>query len=101
MFYASPRGYRAWTRMPFGLMGAPTSFGEMTANALGDLVGNIIELLADDFRTAEDDFKQKMNNLCTVFQRIRKHQLSLSPQKTELFMTAVLFAGEHVGQLRI
>ena len=100
-FYAGPRGYRAWTRMLFGLMGAPMSFGEMTANALGDLVSNIIELLADNFGTAEDDFEQKMNNLCTVFQCVRERQLSLSPQKTELFMTEVLFAGERVRQLRI
>ena len=100
-FYAGPQGYRAWTWMPFGLTGAPTSFGEMTANALGDLVSNIIELLADDFGTAEDDFEQKMNNLRTVFQRVHKRQLSLSPQKTELFMTEVLFTGERVRQLRI
>ena len=100
-FYASPRGYRAWTWMPFGLTGAPMSFGEMTANVLGDLVGNIIELLVDDFKTAEDDFEQKMNNLHTVFQHVHEHQLSLSPQKTKLFMTEVLFAGEHVRQLGI
>ena len=87
--------------MPFGLMGTPMSFSEMTANALGDLVGNIIKLLADDFGTAEDDFEQKMNNLCTVFQHIHEHQLSLSPQKTELFMTEVLFTGKRVGQLGI
>ena len=87
--------------MPFGLTGAPMLFGEMTANTLGDLVGNIIELLADDFRTAEDDFEQKMNNLRTVFQRIHERQLSLSPQKTESFMTEVLFAGKRVGQLGI
>ena len=100
-FYAGPQGYRAWTWMPFGLTGAPTSFGEMTANALGDLVSNIIELLADDFGTAEDNLKQKMNNLHTVFQRVHECQLSLSPQKTKLFMTEVLFAGKRVGQLRI
>ena len=77
------------------------SFGKMTANALGDLVSNIIELLVDDFGTAEDNFKQKMNNLCTVFQHIRERQLSLSPQKTKLFMTEVLFADKRVRQLGI
>ena len=69
--------------MPFGLTGSPTLFGEMTANALGDLVGNIIELLADDFGTAEDDFEQKMNNLHTILQHVCECQLSLSPQKTK------------------
>ena len=67
-FYAGARGYRAWVRMPFGLTGAPTSFGEMTAKALGDLVGDIMELLADDFGTVGDEFEQKMGNLRTIFQ---------------------------------
>ena len=87
--------------MPFGLTGAPTSFGEMTANALGDLVGRILELLADDFGTAGDNSKQKLDNLCMILQHVCKCQLSLSPQKTELFMTEILFAGEHIGQLSI
>ena len=100
-FYAGARGYRAWVRMPFGLTGAPTSFGEMTAKALGDLVGDIMELLADDFGTAGDEFEQKMGNLCTIFQRVRKRQLSLSPQKTELFMTKVIFTGKCVGKLGV
>ena len=87
--------------MPFRLTGAPTLFGEMTAKALGDLVGDIMELLADDFGTAGDGFEQKMGNLHTIFQRVRERQLSLSPQKTELFMTEVIFAGECIGKLGV
>ena len=63
-FYAGVWGYRAWVQMPFRLTGAPTSFGEKTVKVLGDLVGDIMELLADDFGTAGDKFKQKMGNHC-------------------------------------
>ena len=60
-----------------------------------------MELLADDFGTVGDEFEQKMGNLCTIFQRVHKCQLSLSPQKTELLMTEVIFTGECVGKLGV
>jgi len=40
-----------WTnkRMPFGLTGAPSTFGNITADRLGDLLAPLgIELLVDD-----------------------------------------------------
>jgi len=36
-------------------------------------------------------------NLRTFFVRCREESLSLSPQKTKLFMSEVVFAGERVG----
>jgi len=39
-----------------------------------------------------------MSTLRTVLERIRREDLSLSPQKTSLFMTEVVFAGERVGR---
>ena len=46
-------------------------------------------------------FEQKMGNLRTIFQQVHKCQLSLSPQKTELFMTKVIFTGKSVGKLGV
>jgi hypothetical protein len=97
-FYAGPRGYMTWNRMPFGFTGAPTTFHSVTARALGDLVGTLVELFTDDGGIAGDDFTEKMSTLRTVLERIRREDLSLSPQKTSLFMTEVVFAGERVGR---
>ena len=97
-FYAGPRGYMTWNRMPFGFTGAPTTFHGVTARALGDLVGTLVELFTDDGGIAGDDFTEKMSTLRTVFERIRREDLSLSPQKTSLFMAEVVFAGERVGK---
>lgn len=47
-FYVEGRGYFAYKRMPFGLTGAPSTFAQMTARALGDLVGTLFELFVDD-----------------------------------------------------
>jgi len=97
-FYAGPRGYMTWNRMPFGFTGAPTTFHGVTARALGDLVGTLVELFTDDGGVAGDDFTEKMATLRTIFERIRREDLSLSPQKTSLFMAEVVFAGERVGK---
>ena len=42
--------------MPFGLTSAPSSFGEMMATSLGDLIGTLIELFVDDGGMAGNDF---------------------------------------------
>jgi hypothetical protein len=97
-FYAGPCGYMTWNRMPFGFMGAPTTFHGVTARALGDLVGTLAELFTDDGGVAGDDFTEKMATLCTILERVRQEDLSLSPQKTSLFMAKIVFAGERVGK---
>ena len=97
-FYTGPRGYMTWNRMPFGFTGAPTTFHGVTARALGDLVGTLVELFTNDGGVAGDDFTEKMTTLCTILERVRREDLSLSPQKTSLFMAEVVFAGEHIGK---
>jgi hypothetical protein len=47
---------------------------------------------------AGDVFMDKLRDLRTFLQWCREQTLSLSPQKTQLFMTEVIFAGEHIGQ---
>ena len=96
-FYVEGRGYFVYCRMPFSLTGAPSCFNEVTARALHGLVGTLIQLFVDDGAMAGDVFPDKLANLRTFFTRCREESLSLSPQKTKLFMTEVVFAGERVG----
>lgn len=53
-FYTEGRGYNCYCHMPFGLMGAPTNFGDMAAVALRDLIGLLFELYVDDTGMAGD-----------------------------------------------
>ena len=62
-FYVEGRGYFCYKRMPFGLTGAPSTFAEMTAQALGDLVGILFELFVDDGGMAGDDFTEMLANI--------------------------------------
>ena len=83
--------------MPFGLTGAPSCFNEVTTRTLGGLVRTILQLFVDDGAMASDVFADKLANLRTFLTCCCEQHLSLSPQKTKLFMSKVLFAGEHVG----
>ena len=92
-FYVEGRGFFCYRRMPFGLTGSPSTFGDMTATAIGDLVGIICELFVDDNGMSGNDFNEKLTRLRTFFNRVRDRGLSISPQKTELFMTEAVFGG--------
>ena len=57
----------------------------------------MLQLFVDDGAMVGDVFADKLANLHTFFTRCREEHLSLSPQKTKLFMSKVIFAGERVG----
>jgi hypothetical protein len=47
-FFVEGKGYFKYLRMPFGITGGPSEFGQLTAERLCDLVGNnTIELFVD------------------------------------------------------
>ena len=83
--------------MLFGLTGAPSCFNEVTGRALHGLVDTMIQLFVDNGAMAGDVFIDKLANLRTFFLRCCKESLSPSPQKTQLFMSEVVFTGERVG----
>lgn len=81
-----------------GLTGAPSTFSEMTANNLHDILAeSVMELFVDDGGCAADDFQEMIMKLKRIFQRYRERSISLSPTKCRLFMTETTFAGATVG----
>jgi hypothetical protein len=97
-FYVEGRGYFRYKRMPFGLTGAPSTFGNMTAKNMYDLLAaEIMELFVDNGGAAADTFEEMMDKLTKIFTRIREKNLSLSASKCEFFMTEMTFAGATVG----
>jgi hypothetical protein len=97
-FYVEGRGYFQYRRMPFGLTGAPSTFADVTANNMYDLLADeIMELFVDDGGTAADTFDEMMYKLTRIFTRVREKNLSLSASKCEFFMKEMVFAGASVG----
>ncbi|KIK35304.1 hypothetical protein CY34DRAFT_45683, partial [Suillus luteus UH-Slu-Lm8-n1] len=52
----------------------------------------------DDTGMAGDVFEEKLSRLCKFFERVHSMRLSLSPAKTQLFMSEIVFAGARVGK---
>jgi len=97
-FYVEGCGYFWYAKMPFGLMGAPSTFTHMTGQHLHNLlVKEIMELFVNNGGVAADTFEEMMSKLVMIFTRIREWRLSLSASKSELFMTTAVFAGATVG----
>jgi hypothetical protein len=97
-FYVGGRGFFQYKRMLFGLTGAPSSFANMTAENLFDLLADgIMELFIDDGGTVADTFDDMMDKLTCIFMCIWERGLSLSASKSEFFMTEIVFAGATVG----
>ena len=57
----------------------------------------MIQLFVDDGAMARDIFEDKFVHLQIFFMRCCEMSLLLSPQKTQLFMSEVVFAGKRVG----
>jgi hypothetical protein len=99
VFYVEGRGYFKFKRMPFGLTGAPSTFGEVMANHLGDMVAaEEMELFVDDGGQAGDEFEEMMERLRKLLERVREWKLSLSAKKTKLFQLEAVFAGATVSK---
>ena len=78
-FYVEGRGYYQYKRMPFGLTGGPSTFANVTAKHMYDLlVEEILELFVDDGGAAADTFDEMMDKLTRIFTQIREAKLSLS-----------------------
>ncbi|OBZ66956.1 Retrovirus-related Pol polyprotein from transposon opus [Grifola frondosa] len=97
-FYVEGRGYFWCIKMPFGLTGAPSTFAHMTGIHLHDfLADGTMELFVDDGASADDDFDSLISKLRRIFTCIRDRGMSLSPSKSQFFVTDAVFAGASVG----
>lgn len=66
-FYIEGRGYYVYLRMPFSLTAALTTFCEMVAIALDDMISHKLVNWMDDICLPGDIFKTKLSNLCKFF----------------------------------
>ena len=96
-FYIEGRGYFMYLRMPFGLTSAPTTFCEMIATALEDMINNELVIWMDDIGMADNDFKTKLSKMWKFFKKCHKKGLSLTPAKCKLFQSNAVFGGVTVS----
>lgn len=72
-FYTEGRGYEAYQRMPMGVHGAPSCFSDLTAQALHDIMMELLlELYVDDGAMAGDIFEELLKRLHLFLLRCRE-----------------------------
>ena len=92
--YTEGVGYHAYAQMPMGIADAPSWFCDLTGRALHNLTTSIqLETFVDDNAIAGEEFMDVLRCLRVFFTRCRECNLSISPQKTRLFMQDTVFRG--------
>ena len=70
-------GLYEYTRMPFGLIGAPATFQRLMQHCFSDEVFNILLVFLDDIIVYSANIRKHLERLEQVFKRLRQHRLKL------------------------
>ena len=86
-------GNYQFTRMPFGLTGAPATAATLINTVLRGLNFNILTAYLDDILIASRPYEDHLNHLSLVFDRLRAANLKLKPSKCTLATQKLLYLG--------
>lgn len=86
-------GHYEFTRMPFGLKNAPSTFQRLMNTVLSGLQGLHCYVYLDDCIIYSTDLSSHMEKLQLVFDRFREFNLKLQPDKCEFLRREVSYLG--------
>lgn len=91
--FSTEQGHFEFTRMPFGLKNAPSTFQRVMNDVFKDLIGKICFIYMDDILVFSNTIEQHLSNLETIFQVLRIHNLKIEPDKCNYLTKEVIFLG--------
>ena len=91
--FATRKGLFEFTVMPFGLCNSGATFERLMETVLSGLHWDICLVYIDDVIVIGKTFEEALDNLCTVFDRLKAAGLKLKSKKCQLFKREVLFLG--------
>ena len=95
--FCTRRGLFQFTRMPFGLSGAPGSFCRLMSIVLRDLLWVLCLCYLDDIVVFARSPQELLERLRIALDRLRDVGLKAKPSKCELFKTEIKFLGHMVS----
>ncbi len=95
--FVTKYGLYEYTRMPFGLCKAPSTFQRAMELVLRGLQWDTLLIYLDDIIIFGEDVEQCIERLSEVFQRLQGYGLKLKPSKCQLLNDEVLFPGHIVS----
>ncbi|GBM77676.1 Retrovirus-related Pol polyprotein from transposon 297 [Araneus ventricosus] len=77
--------------MPYELCNAPATFERLMETVLRGLASDACLVYLDDIIIIGRTFEEHLNNICKVFQRLKKANLKLSTKKCRFFQKEVSY----------
>jgi len=91
-------GFYEWLRVPMGLKGAPAYFQRIMATVvLTGLIYKICEIYLDDVIVYASTIDELIKNLTKIFERLRKHKITLNPEKCRFGMQETEYVGRVIN----
>ena len=94
-------GFYEFTRMPFRLCNAPTTFQCLMQNMLGELNLTYCVIYLDDIIVFGHMEEEHLECLRVVFERFREFNLKLKPSKCSFFQSEIMYLAHHILQRAI
>ena len=96
--FATHLGLFQFRVMPFGLCNSPATFERLMDQVLQGLRWSRCLVYLDDIISFGTTFGDALDNLTSIFERLRLYGLQLKSTKCDLFQTIVPFLGHVVGR---
>ena len=90
-FRASSMGLYEFTRMPFGLLNAGSSFCHLMEQCLGDQQFVTLLLYLDDICIFAPTINDMLDQIELVFDRLKQYNLKINPKKCQFFILVFSF----------
>jgi len=97
-FSVPGKGLYHFTRMPYGLMGAPATFQRLLDKLIGPEMEPHAFAYLDDIVVVTSTFEEHLEWLDRVLSRISTAELTINPEKCEFYRSQVRYLGFIVQQ---
>jgi len=99
--FCTRRGLFHFTRMPFGLTGAPSTFCRLMSIVLREYLWEICLCYLDDIIIFGRMLQELLDRMRTIFDKLREVGLKVKPSKCVLFKTEIQYLGHLVSEAGI
>lgn len=95
--FVTPFGHYEFTRMPFGLTGAPATFQRLMNGVMSDFLFNFLLVYLDDLLIYSKTFEEHLLHLDRVLAKLSRVGLKLNLDKCQLLRESVDYLGHTIS----